>query len=241
MTSESSSKSSWMEGRAGDGSSWFDWVTHAEAGPGACKRKKTDAEQQAPDCPFLLASGEARKEAMGIIHEHMAGLEPTQKNIASRAISAYYPDFTLAAVKGVVSQVLCMIAEYHLACATRDSTTMSLILPEAVEQYLPLLVDYACPGSTGITDVRVCDHKSHSLWVAVWLHQVDMSLSWDREALECLVQSRHIRGPLLSYLLAPQTGTLRFEEVVTQVIQENWETHERVKERFRSLLNSSHC
>ena len=45
MTSESSGKSSWMEGRAGDGSSWFDWVTCAEAGPGACKRKKTDAEQ----------------------------------------------------------------------------------------------------------------------------------------------------------------------------------------------------
>ena len=150
-TSGSSSESSWMEGGAGDGSSWFDWVTHAEAGPGACKRKKTDAEQQAPSPPFPLASEEARKEVMGIIHEHVAGLEPSQKNIASRAISAYYPDFTLAAVKGVASQVLCMIAEYHLACATRGSTTMSSILPEAVEQYLPLLVDYTRPGSTGIT------------------------------------------------------------------------------------------
>ena len=94
---------------------------------------------------------------MGIIHEHVAGLEPSQKNIASRAISAYYPDFTPAAVKGVAS-------------ATRSSMTMSPILPEAVEQYLPPLVDYACPGSTGITNVRVHDHKSHSLWVAVWLH-----------------------------------------------------------------------
>ena len=90
---------------------------------------------------------------MGIIHEHTVGLEPFQKDIASRAISAYYPDFILAAVKGVVSQVFCMIAEYHLACATRGSTTMSPILPEAVEQYLPLLVDYAHPGGTGITDV----------------------------------------------------------------------------------------
>ena len=67
-----------------------------------------------------------------------------------------------------------------------------------------------------------------------------MSLSWEREALESLVQSRHIIGPLLSYLLAPGTGNLRFEEVVTQVIQENWEAHERAKGRFRSLLNSSH-
>ena len=107
---------------------------------------------------------------MGIIHKHMAGLEPSQKNIASRAISAYYLDFTLAAVEGVVSQVLCMIAEYHLACATRGSATTSPILPEAVEQYLPPLVDYAHPGGTGITDVRVRDHKFHSLRVAVWLH-----------------------------------------------------------------------
>ena len=107
---------------------------------------------------------------MGIIHEHAVGLEPSQKNIASRAISAYYPDFTAAAVEGVASQVLCMIAEYHLACATRGSATMSPILPEAVEQYLPPLVDYAHPGGTGITDVRVRDHKSRSLCVAAWLH-----------------------------------------------------------------------
>ena len=66
-----------------------------------------------------------------------------------------------------------------------------------------------------------------------------MSLSWEREASESLVQSRHVRGPLLSYLLAPGTGNLHFEEVVTQVVQENWETHERAKERLKSLLNSS--
>ena len=176
---------------------------------------------------------------MGIIYEHAVGLEPSQKNIASRAISAYYPDFTPDAVKGVASQVLCMIAEYHLACATRGSTTVSPILPEAVEQYLPPLVDYTCAGGTGLTDVQVHDHKSRSLRVGVWLHLVDMSLCWEREASESLVQSRHDRGPLLSYLLAPRTGNLRFEEVVSRVLQENWETHERTKERFRSALNSS--
>ena len=240
MTSGSFGESSWMEGRAGDSSSWFDQVTHAEAGLGACKRKKTNAEQQAPGRPFPLISEEARGEAMGVIYGHAAGWEPSQKNIASRAISAYYPDFTPAAVKGVASQVLCMIAEYHLACATMGSMTTSPILPEAVEQYLPPLADYARAGGTGLTDVQVCDHKSRSLHVGVWLHRVDTSLSWEREASESLVQSRHDRGPLLSYLLAPRTGNLRFEEVVTQVLQENWETHERAKERFRSMLNSSH-
>ena len=165
-TSGSSGGLPLMEGGAGDGSSWFEWVTHEEAGPGASKRKKTDTKQQAPDCPFPLRSEEAR----GAIYEHMVGQEPPQKNIALRAISAYHPDLTPAAVKAVVGQVLCMIAEYHLACATRGSTTTSLIVPEALEQYLPPLVDYACPGGTGLTDVRVHDHKSSSLWVGVWLH-----------------------------------------------------------------------
>ena len=107
---------------------------------------------------------------MGIIHEHVVGWEPSQKNIASRAISAYYPDFTPAAVKGMVSQVLCMIVKYYLACATMGSMTTSPIFPEAVEQDLPLLIDYAHLGGTGTTDVQVHDHKSRSLCIGVWLH-----------------------------------------------------------------------
>ena len=67
-----------------------------------------------------------------------------------------------------------------------------------------------------------------------------MFLSWEREVSESLVLLRHVRDPRLSYLLAPGTSNLRFEEVATQVVQENWETHERVKERFRSSLNSNH-
>ena len=63
-----------------------------------------------------------------------------------------------------------MIAEYHLACATRGFMTTSPILPKAFEQYLPLLVDYAHPGGTGLTDVRVHDHKPCSLCIGVWLH-----------------------------------------------------------------------
>ena len=239
-TSGSSGEPSWMEGGAGDSSSWFKQVTRKEARQGACKRKRTDTDQQAPGRPFPLGSEEARKETMGAIYEHAAGQELPQKNIASRAISTYYPNFTPAAVKAVAGQVLCMIAEYHLTCATRGSMTTSPILPKAVEQYLPPLVDYARPGGTGLTDVRVHNHKASSLRVGVWLHQMDMSLSWEKQASESLVQSRHIRGPLLSYLLAPGTGNLRFEEVVSRVLQENWEKHERVKERFRSSLNSSH-
>ena len=221
MTSGSLGEPSSMEGGAGDGSSWFEQITHKEARQGACKRKRTNTDQQAPGHPFPLGPEEARKEAMGAIYEHVVGQEPPQKNLASRAISTYYPNFSPAAVKTVAGQVLCMIAKYHLACATRGSTTTSPILPKAVEQYLPSLVDYAHPGGTGLTDVWVHDHKASSLRVAVWLHRMDMSLSWEKEASESLVQSRHIRGLLLSYLLAPGTGNLHFEEVVSRVLQEN--------------------
>ena len=55
--------------------------------------------------------------------------EAPQRNIAW-SHSAYYPDFTPATVKAVVGQVLCMISEYHLACASMGSTTTSPILPE---------------------------------------------------------------------------------------------------------------
>ena len=176
---------------------------------------------------------------MDVIYEHVASQEPPQRNLASWAISTYYPGFTPPAVKTVASQELCMIAEYHLACATKGSMTTSPILPEAVEQYLPPLVDYAHPAGTGITDVRACDHKAKSLRVGVWLHCMDMSLSWERETSEMLVQLRYSRGPLLSYILDPRTGNLRYEEVVSRVLQENWEKHEEAKGKFRSSLNRS--
>ena len=57
--------------------------------------------------------------------------------------------------------------------------------------------------------------------------------------MESLVQLRHGKGLLLSYLLAPGTGNLCFKDVVNRVLQENQEKHERVKEKFRSSLNRS--
>ena len=127
-------------------------------------------DPQAPGCPFPLGSRTDRKEAIDAIYEHVVVQELPQKNIASRAISTYYPNFSPTAVRTVVSQVLCMIAEYHLACAVQGSMTTSPTLPEAVEQYLPPVADYACSNNTGITDVRVHDHKARSLRVGVWLH-----------------------------------------------------------------------
>ena len=230
-----------MVSGAGDGQSWYDQVTREDAGKNANKRKRTDTDQQVPGHPFSLGSGSEREEVMSGIYEHVVDQEPPQKNITLLAIRAYYPSFTPAAVRTVASQVLCMIAEYHLACITRGSMTTSPILPKAIEQYLPPLVDYIHPDSTGLTDVRVHDHKARSLCEGVWLHQMDMTLSWEKEASESLVQLRHSKGLLLSYLLAPGIGNLCFEEVVNRVLQENHEEHERARKKSVSSLNRSLC
>ena len=79
-----------------------------------------------------------------------------------------------------------------------------------------------------MTDVRVRDHMAKCLRVAVWLHRLDMSLSQDQDASECLVPLRHILGHLLSYFLAPGTSNLMFGEVVAQVIEENYAGHQRM-------------
>ena len=76
MTSGSSGEPSFMEGGAGDGSSWYDQVTREEARKGACKRKRTDTNQQAPSHPFPLGSEPDRKEVMGAIYEHVVGQGP---------------------------------------------------------------------------------------------------------------------------------------------------------------------
>ena len=90
-----------MEGGAGDGLSWADKVSRAEAREGTHKRKRTETNQPAPGCPFPLVSEEARKEAMGAIYEHKVGQEPPKKNIASAALSAHHSNLTPVAVKAL--------------------------------------------------------------------------------------------------------------------------------------------
>ena len=111
-----------------------------------------------------------------------------------------------------------MIAEYHTACVIHGPSITSPIPSQVIEEKLPPLMNYTHPVGTGMTDVRVQDNKAKSLQVAVWLHQLDMSLSQEEDTSRSLVPSRHTQGCLLGYFLAPGTGNLSYEEVLTQVI-----------------------
>ena len=89
VTSGSSGEPSPMIGKAGDGPSWYDQVTHKEAKKGACKRTRTDTEQPGPGHPFPLGPESDRKEAMDAIYKHVASQELPQRNLTSWTTSAY--------------------------------------------------------------------------------------------------------------------------------------------------------
>ena len=148
----------------------------------------------------------ARWGAISQIYEYVASKDPPPSNITSEAIQAYYSGSEVWTVKTWACQVLCMIAEYHMACVTRGASVTSPILPGVFEDKLPLLADYAPPEDrSGITNVRVRDHFAKTLRVAVWLHWLDMALSGEPAKSGSLVWVWHSQGRLLAYFLAPET------------------------------------
>ena len=70
-------------------------------------------------------------------------------------------------------------------------------------------------------DLRVLE-KAKTLWVAVWLHHLDMAAAGNGVASYSLDATRHSRGPLLEFFLVLQASSLTFEEVVHWVLAENW-------------------
>ena len=176
-----------------------------------------------PGPPYPIGPAETRREAVGQIYDRVDGKEPPSHNIASKALQAYYTRVDPLILSTWACQILCMIAEYHMACVTRGSPVTSSIVPRGLEERLPPLADYALPEDrSGATDVRVRDQWARTLRVAVWCHRLDMALSEEPASSGSLVRSRHRLGNLLAYFLSPGTAwELRFEDVITQVLREN--------------------
>ena len=123
--------------------------------------------------------------------------------------------------KSLNNMVLCMISEYHLTCLSQGPTYVSPVLPEVAKNLLPSMEEYMAGGDfQGTRDARVLE-RAKTLWVAVWLHRLDMAAAGDRTASYSLDATRHGRGPLVEFLLSQQASNLTFEEVVDQVLVEN--------------------
>ena len=138
-------------GGAGD-STWTDWyeMTIRRAGGGI-------SEPQGP--AYLIGMAEVRQEAVGQIYDRVDGKDPPPHNISSEALRAYYTRVDPQTLNTWACQILCMIAEYHMACVTRGPPVTSPIVPRELEERLPPLADHAPPEDrSGATDIRVRDH-----------------------------------------------------------------------------------
>ena len=128
-----------------------------------------------------------------------------------------------------------MISEYHLTCLSQGPSYVSPVLPEAVKNLLPPLEEYRAGGDFwGTWDMRVLE-RAKTLRVAVWLHHLDMAAAGDRMASYSWDATRHGRGPLLEFLLAPWASNLMFEEVVDRVLAENRDKMESSLDNVQKL------
>ena len=173
-------------GRGGVGdSTWTDWheMYMCEVG---------GRISEPPGPPFPIGMAEVRQEAIGQIYDQVDGKELPSHNITSEALWAYYTRVDPQTLSTWACQILCMIAEYHMACMTSGSPITSPIVPRELEERLSPLADYAPPEDrSGAMDIRVRDHRTRTLRVAVWCHLLDMVLSEEPASSGSLVRSRH--------------------------------------------------
>ena len=213
-------------GGAGDGQSW---VEQAKAGteeewrdrPTKHCRSSPRRWEARSTYPFPLQDNEGRHEAIQQLYRHAGECTPAHHDVAAQGMASHHPDLELGSVKSLNNQVLCMISEYHLTCLSRGPSYISLVLPEAAKNLLPSMEEYLAGSDfQGTQDLRVLE-RAKTLWVAVWLHRLDMAASGDWEASYSLEVTQHGRGPLVEFLLALQASSLMFEEVIDRVLVEN--------------------
>ena len=143
-----------------------------------------------PGPPYPIGMAEVRREAVGQIYDQVARKEPPLHNITSEALRAYYTRVDPQTLSTWACQILCMIAEYHMACVTRGYPVISPIVPRELKEHLLPLADYTPPEDrSGATNIRVRDHRARTLRVAVWCHRLDMVLSEEPASSGSLVRS----------------------------------------------------
>ena len=215
-------------GGAGDGQSW---IEQAEAStdeewrrgrPTKHHRSVSRKWEGQSTNPFPLQDSERRHEVAQQLYRHAGELTPARHDVAAQGMACLHPGMESGEAKSLNNQVLCMISEYHLTCLSQGSSCISPVLPEVAKDLLPPIEEYLADDSfQGTRDLRVVE-KAKTLWVAVWLHPLDMAAARDGKASLSLDVTQHGRGPLLEFLLALQTSSLMFEEVIQWVLAENW-------------------
>ena len=217
-------------GGAGDGRSWVEQVEAAHPPSEEEWRRDRPTKQhwssprrweiQFPH-PFPLQDSEGRYEAVQQLYHHAGECTPAHHDVAAQGMATHHPDLEAGVTKSLNNMALCMISEYHLTCLNQGPSYISPVLPEAAKNLLPSLEEYRAGSDfQGTRDARVLE-RAKTFWVAVWLHHLDIAATGNRTASYSLDTTRHGRGPLLEFLLAPWASNLTFEEVVDRVLVEN--------------------
>ena len=184
--------------------------------------------------PFPLQDSEGRQASVLQLYQHVGEQPAAHHNVAAQGIIHLHPEMLPRQARRLGNQVVCMIAEYHLTGSARGLSSLSLVLPEVATTLLLPIKDYM-PSVTfeGTRDVRVLDH-ARTLRVAVWLHQLDMSISGDGMASETLEALCHCQGPLLDLFLTPMMSNLTFKEVVDRILYKNWRRAQHLLDDLRA-------
>ena len=133
-------------GGAGDGHSWVE-RTEDEDDFKRCRPAKrlwsqSKKQENRPTYPFPLQDEKGRCNSTQEIYRHLGQQLPAHHNVATMGITYLHLEVLPQDVRSLGNQVLCMIAEYHLAGHTQGSSSLSPVLLEAATELLPPLDKY---------------------------------------------------------------------------------------------------
>ena len=184
-------------GGAGDGQSWVKQVE-------AVTEEEWRRDRPAKWCwssprrwevwsphPFPLQDSEGRHEVIQQLNRHAGEHAPAHHDVAAQGMATHHLDLEAGMTKSLNNMVLCMIEEYQFTCLSQGPSYVSPVLPEAAKNLLPSMEEYMAGSDfQGTQDARVLE-RAKSLWVAVWLHRLDMATTGDRMASYSLDATRH--------------------------------------------------
>ena len=120
-----------------------------------CRRSQSRRREDRPTFPFPLQDEEGRCTSTQELYRHSGQQPLARHNVATMGITHLHPEVLPHEARSLGNQVLCMIAEYHLTGHAQGSSSLSLVLPEAVRDLLPPIESYVGGGAfCGTRDMK---------------------------------------------------------------------------------------
>ena len=172
--------------------SWADQSEYADSFQRQSTKKRKRSDPKRPDSrgqtkepgrplyPFPLQEDARRRVEAQRCYTFSGNLGASLNEFATAAFKKTHPNHPDKEVACITNQVLCMIVEYHLRCASCGPIMTSPVVPAEVEQLLSPLEEYLS-DEDGVEAAYTRDlrefERSRTMRVAVWLHRIDMEAS----------------------------------------------------------------